>query len=185
MVVVKNLIAGFLIFGAFILCVWFAGLLPADHWGFAIAVNFLFMIIFTIIFDTLISPIFSEKYFRSKPFEKEGSIYRWFGIMYYKRALKLIGWEKIIRKDQRIKHNLDALTTFERWTQGSEAIHLFAAISVIAYTVWVGWSYSIREIRWFVIANIIVNVYPVMLQRYNRPRIYRLIRYQQVRIRNK
>jgi hypothetical protein len=134
------------------------------------------MIVFTVIFEHLIPPVFLSKYFLSKPFEREGSIYLWIGVRYYKYLLRLIGWEKIIRKGQPMKNHLPSLINYRIWTQGSEAIHLFASIFVIAYTIWIGWRYSIGDIYWLIIFNIIVNVYPAILQRYNRPRVDRLIR---------
>lgn len=179
------MLAVILVSGALFLSIWVAGIIPVGHWGFAIGVNFLFMAVYTIIFDTLFSPAYSAKYFIARPFERKGSIYQWFGVNYYKYLLRLIGWEKIIRKDQVIKRNMDSLLEFVTWTKGSEAIHLIAAISVIAFTIWIGWHYSISDIRWLIITNVLFNVYPVMLQRYNRPRIIRLINFQKTRIRNR
>jgi hypothetical protein len=104
MKLLKYIIAIGLPVGAYLLCIWLTGILPADHWGFAISVNFLLMIIFTVIFDHLFPPVFLKKYFSPKPFEREGTIYLWVGIRYFKKLLKLIGWEKIIRKGQVIKN---------------------------------------------------------------------------------
>jgi hypothetical protein len=137
------------------------------------------MLVFTLLFDTLFTPNYSSEYFTSKPFEQEGSIYRWFGVKFYISILKLIGWEKIIRKGQPIKNNLESLTKFEFWTKGSETVHLFSAIFVTAVTIWIAWRYSFSHIKWLVLSNVLLNVYPVLLQRYNRPRINRLIRRQE------
>lgn len=182
MKLIKYIISSLLQFGAFLLCIWLGDIMPVDHWGFAIGVNFLFVIVFTVIFEQLFSPASFNKCFLSKPFEREGSIYLWFGVRYYKFLLRFIGWEKIIRKDQSVKNHLESLTNYKIWTQGSEAIHLFAAIYVFAFTFRVGWRYSIGDVYWLIFFNIIVNVYPVMLQRYNRPRVIRLIKYQTMRM---
>ena len=120
-----------------------------------------------------------------KPFEREGSIYLWFGVRYYKYLLRIIGWEKIIRKDHQIKNNMASLIQYNIWTQGSEAIHLFASIYVFVFIIWMGWTYSIGKVFWLILINIIANVYPVMLQRYNRPRIIRLIQYQKMLMKEK
>jgi len=181
MKLLKYIFSILLQFGAFLLCILLAEIMAVDHWGFAISVNFLFMIVFTVIFEHFLPPVSSNKYFISKPFEREGSIYLWLGVKYYKYLLKIIGWEKIIRKDQSVKNHLDSLTNYKIWTQGSEAIHLFASIYVIAFTIWTGWKYSIGDVYWLILFNIIVNVYPVMLQRYNRPRVIRLIQHQKMR----
>jgi hypothetical protein len=168
--------------GAFFLCIWLSGILSIDHWGFAIFVNFLFMIVFTIIFGQLLAPVFLTKYFLSKPFEKEGRIYLRFGVRYYKYLLRIIGWEKIIRKDQPIKNNYESLLKYKTWTQVSEAIHLFASICVIAFTIWIGWRFSIGDVYWLILLNIMVNVFPVILQRYNRPRVIHLLKIYEMRM---
>ena len=175
---VKYIIATFIFFGTVILSIWLAGTIPVDHFGFAISINFLFMVIYTIIFDKLFSQPFSSKYFMSQSFERKGTIYQWFGIRYYKYLLKIIGWEKIIRNDQPIKNNLTTLVNYESWTKGSELIHLFSAITVFGFIIWIALHYSINDILWLFAFNILVNVYPVMLQRYNRPRIIKLINYK-------
>jgi hypothetical protein len=157
-------------------------IISVSHWGFAISINFLFMIVFTLIFETLIPLNFSSKYFMPKKFEKNGRIYLFFGVKIYKNLLKLIGWEKIVRKDQTVKNKLESLVMFETWTKGPEVIHLLSAIFVIIFTIWIGFKFSISAIIWLVIGNIIFNIYPVMLQRYNRVKVSRLIKIIQNRV---
>jgi hypothetical protein len=160
----------------FLGCVWF---LPVDHWGFAISMNFLFMAFFSYICDAVFAPLFSSAYFEEKPFERNGAIYRYLGVMGFLQVLRLIGWERLLRRDVPVKKDLGALKTYEAVTKGSEAIHLASALSVIAVTIWIGWAYTLDHTKWLVLTNIAVNVYPVMLQRYNRPRVSRLIRRQE------
>ena len=52
-------------------------------------------------------------------------------------------------------------------------------ICVAGVTVYVGWRHSIRDTLWLVPSNILFNVYPVLLQRHNRPRVADLIRRKQ------
>jgi hypothetical protein len=172
----KLAIAVLLFFGSLLFCVGLARIVPVDHWGFAISINFLFMAYFTLLFGKLFIPAYSSGYFTPRPFERNGSVYRWLGVTYYVVLLRLIGWEKLLRKDQPIKNSLESLKVFEATTRGSEVIHVCAAISVAAFTIWVAWRYSVGHIHWLVLLNILVNVYPVLLQRYNRPRVNRLIR---------
>jgi hypothetical protein len=181
MKLLKYAIATFLVCGAVVLSIWLIELIPVNHFGYAISMNFLFMAIYTIIFDKIFSQPFSSKYFKSLSFERKGNIYIWFGIRYYKNLLKTIGWEKIIRNDQSIKNNLASLDNYERWTKGSELIHLFSAITIFGFILFIVLHYSINDILWLFTFNILVNVYPVMLQRYNRPRIIKLINYRKRR----
>ena len=166
----KYILTCSLIFGSFIISQWLAGIIPPTHWGYAISITFLFIITFTIIFDMLISPLVINSCYRI-----EGSIYHWLGVRYYGYMLRFLGWEKVVRKDQPLNHNLASLAKFEAWTKGSEAIHLFAAISVFVSAIWIGYRHSIRDIRWLFLSNILFNVYPVMLQRHNRARVTRLL----------
>jgi hypothetical protein len=142
------------------------------------------MALFTLLFGTLFSPDYSSEYFTSKPFERDGSVYRWCGVTYYQLALRRIGWERIIRKGQPIKNDLESLKKFEGATRGSEAVHLFAAVFVAAVTIWSAWRYSTSRIHWLVLSNILLNVCPVMLQRYNRARVSRLIRLKETLVDN-
>jgi hypothetical protein len=160
-----------LILGALSLCVWLAKYVPVGHWGFSISVTFLFIAVFTVIFDFLLKPKLTSAYFNSWPFERGGSLYRWFGVRYYASALRRIGWEKIRRQERPITRDMESIIQFERWTRGAEAVHALAAIAVAGITVWVGFIGSPSDTKWLVLSNVLFNVYPVMLQRYNRPRV--------------
>jgi hypothetical protein len=49
---------------------------------------------------------------------------------------------------------------------------LLSAIPMIAYAVALGWR---RFAAYLVVANVAANLYPIVLQRYNRARIYRIL----------
>jgi hypothetical protein len=96
-------------------------------------------------------------------------------VKYFTVVLRVIGWEALLRKDVPIMKDLHALKTYEAVTKGSEAVHTAAALSVVAVAMWIVWSTSFAHTTWLLLVNIVVNVYPVMLQRYNRPRVARVI----------
>lgn len=174
--ILKLATASLVTLAALILCAWATSVIAVDHWGYAIAVNFLFMIVFNLVLDTLLKAKFTSGYFASRPFERDGIIYRWFGVKYFVLLLRLIGWERLLRKDQPIKNDLTELRGYETTTKSSEAAHVLAAICVVALTIWTVWKYSIGHIHWLVLFTVLLNVYPVILQRYNRPRVSHLIR---------
>jgi hypothetical protein len=174
--VLRTIIAVLVSLGALIFCAWLATVVRVGHWGFSISVTFLFMALFTFILGALFQPAYVSAYFTPRPFERNGAIYRWFGIRLYASALRVIGWEKIIRKDQAITLDVESLQGFEHWTRGAETVHTLAAIVVAGMTVWVGAVHSLGETKWLVLSNLLFNVYPVMLQRYNRARVTRLLR---------
>lgn len=177
----KLAVAGLVLCGILCSCVWFAGIVSVDHWGYAISVNFLFMVYFTVVFDTVFVPRPSCGVFGARPFERGGATYKLLGVKQYARVLKVIGWEKIVRKEHPVAKDLEALKRYEAWTCGSEAIHFSSAIFVAAITVWVAWRYSLDHISWLVAVNILVNMYPIMLQRFNRARVIRLIEHHELR----
>ncbi len=175
MKVLKLAVAGLVLCKILYLCVCLATVVAIDHLGYAITVNFVFMAYFTILAEAVIAPSARSGYFAAKAFERGGRIYIWCGVTLYARVLKLIGWERIIRKGEPITNNLEDLKRYEAWTLGSETIHLLTALCVAGITVWAAWRYSFGHIGWLVAINTLVNVYPVMLQRFNRPRVLRLI----------
>lgn len=162
--------------GAFGICIGLAEIIPATHWGYAISVNFLFMMAFTLLFDGVLKPTFASPYFSCHTLEQNGRIYRWAGIRGYVWLLRGIGWERLQRKDAPIKARLESLCGFERITRSSEAIHSLAAVCVTTCAVWAGVRYSAQSAIWLCLVSLLVNVYPVMLQRHNRPRVQRAIR---------
>ena len=156
------------------LAVWLAKYVPVGHWGLSISVTFLFIAVFTVIFDFLLEPKLSSAYFDSRPFERDGSLYRWFGVRYYASVLRRIGWENIRRQERPITRDMESIIQFEHWNRGAEAVHTLAAIVVAGITVWVGFIRSPGDTKWLVLSNVLFNVYPVMLQRYNRARVERI-----------
>ena len=57
---------------------------------FAWVLNFTLMAWYTYI-DSLFNWKFDSEYFKAQPFEKGGSIYKFFGVHYYRKLLVLVG----------------------------------------------------------------------------------------------
>ena len=175
MKLIKVIGSSLLIILALAFCLFLETFIEVDHWGFAVSVNFTFMMVFTLIFMSIFKPSYQSSYFKSYPFERDGKIYRWFGVTLFIRLLRLIGWEKLIRKDNPVNSRLELLKNYRYSTCGSEIIHLLAAVIVAGYTLRVALQYSVYQIHWLILFNILTNIYPVILQRYNRPRVDRVI----------
>ena len=67
---------------------------------------------------------------------------------------------------------LASLVRYERVTRQYEGRHIFGAVSMLALSWW-----SIEVLGkgdWLILigANIVINGYPIMLQRYNRARLH-------------
>lgn len=116
-------------------------------------------------------------YFEPRDFERDddGRIYHYLGVHYFKKIVptggtyinRLLG---ISYKEQ--MKDKTYLKEFEKLTRFGEAGHdlgLLGMVYAITYNIQEG---NIKMMIFSVIANIMVNGYGSMLQRYNRARIY-------------
>jgi hypothetical protein len=112
-------------------------------------------------------------YYESKRFEREGRIYRLMGVHYFKRLVAQGPLSVLASIDFRGKRaRLDAYYTETLW---GEAVHgmMFLTISALAvYAVARSW-YDAAV--YLMVCNIPINLYPTMLQRYNRFRLTKVI----------
>lgn len=141
---------------------------------FSIALNFLLMF-WVSIYENQVKPALDSPYFDSQPFEKQGKIYRNFGVTLYQAILVKSGWEKLRQKGMPIRKTLRDVEAYERGSRAAEVGHLAVAVVVLAVTVYVIITHSLRDARWLIITNLLLNIYPVLLQRHIRPRLQQLI----------
>ncbi len=141
---------------------------------FAWILNFVLMMCVFFFTETLKSE-FKSDYYREKTWEKKGKIYESLGINLFRKLLVLIGWEKLNKKANPVQKNLQALIHLEYRTKQSELGHIIIFFIVLAFTIYVAITLGIKESLSLIILNILLNVYPVLLQRYNRPRLQRAI----------
>ncbi len=67
------------------------------------------------------------------------------------------------------------LSSFELGTRRSEQGHLImllATLPAMVYAAYNGWNVIAW---WFLIGNLIINVYPIMVQRFNRARAHKIL----------
>jgi len=145
-----------------------------DTFPFAWAFNFMLMVFIPPFTDTLKSPLTSS-YYNEKTWEKRGKVYENLGINVFRKLLVLIGWEKIIRKAHPIEKNTQALVNLHLQTKKSEINHVIILFIVLGFNIFVAIKYGFIKSLSLLILNIILHLYPIMLQRYNRPRIERAI----------
>ena len=123
-----------------------------------------------------LAPALNAPYFNSHPKEKEGRIYTVLGVHWFRRLLVLSGWEKLNRKNNPIRKTLPALQQYERATRTSEFNHTVIAFIVVLITGYVWVKYSFRAAFWLLLFNVLLNIYPIIVQRYNRPRLRQIIK---------
>lgn len=149
-----------------------------DGFAFAWALNFLLMFCVLAFTETLKSPLASA-YYTAKPWERRGKIYEAAGINLYRKLLVWTGWEKLNKKNAPVVKGTGALAHLHYQTKKSELGHLIILVIVLGFTVYVAMEYGVLKSVPLMILNILLNLYPVFLQRYNRPRIERAIRLSQ------
>ena len=109
-----------------------------------------------------------------------GRLYVLLGVRLFKRYLPTSGdLISRIRGRRRIapmgSELVSSLLQYEKQTKSWEARHIFGALSMLALT-W--WSIAVHDKgSWPVLlgANLLINGYPIMLQRYNRARVRSLL----------
>lgn len=142
--------------------------------AFAWALNFLLMACVLTFTETLKGQL-ASRYYKEKPWEQGGKIYLSLGINLFRKLLVWIGWEKLNKKSNPVDKNIDALMHLLYRTKQSELGHLIILIIVFGFNVFVAFKFGIGKSLWLLILNIVFNLYPILLQRYNRPRIERAI----------
>lgn len=157
---------------SFLICYYWGEFSGYTGFSFAWIINFVLMAWFTYI-DSQFDWKYNSSYFDAKAFEKRGAIYTLFGVHYFRKLLVLTGWEKISRKNILISHKKSALIEVEAKSRSSEAGHGIIFVIVALVTVVV--SDNFRDALWLILLNLLLNVYPIFVQRYNRPRYRRLI----------
>ncbi|NHE59987.1 glycosyl-4,4'-diaponeurosporenoate acyltransferase CrtO family protein [Cyclobacterium plantarum] len=137
---------------------------------FAWVVNFLLMTALMAYTETLQPPLKSS-YFDTKKWEKGGTVYRWLGVNGFRKLLVWIGWEKLNKAARPVKKDRSALEKLEYQTRQSEFGHLIIFILVAVLGFAVALLHGIRESFWLFFLNVVLNGYPMVVQRYNRPRL--------------
>lgn len=146
-----------------------------DTFSFAWALNFLLMLCVVFFTEALKSP-FSAPYFEEKPWENKGKVYDVVGVNYFRKLLVLIGWEKLIRAAYPINKDKEALTKLYRQTKKSELDHLIIFFIVLGFNVFVALKFGFVKSISLLVLNILLHVYPILLQRSNRPRIAKALK---------
>jgi hypothetical protein len=141
---------------------------------FSWTLNFSLMFCYSVI-ESQLKPSLQSTYFTSKAFEQQGKIYTLLGVLIYRKFLVCTHWEKLSQKANPVKKSLEALRKYEHATRVSEFGHTLIALVVLVFTVYVSMKYSAKEAVWLFLFNILLNIYPIMVQRYNRPRVQRVL----------
>lgn len=145
-----------------------------EGFSFALALNFMLMACVLAFTDTMKSQL-NSPYFNEKTWEMRGKTYESLGIDFYRKLLRWTGWEKLNKKSKPVEKNTKALIYLHYRTKQDELAHIIIMVIVLGFNVFVAFKFGVLKSLWLLILNILLNLYPVFLQRYNRPRIERAI----------
>lgn len=119
-------------------------------------------------------------WFRLRGFERDGRIYEILGVRLFRLFVPDGDLANRLRRRRNPKYRLVggrlAASAFVRRTEQSERGHLaFLAMGVLSVAFawqigWRGWAVYLG------VGNVVVNLYPILLQRYTRTRLARIIR---------
>lgn len=111
-------------------------------------------------------------------FELDGRFYERLGIRVFKRfATGGDYWNRLRRRsapDFRNVRDLDSALAWEARTRFNELLHLCSLVVGVSIMVWLCWH---GEVAWTVavfFGVLVWDIYPIMLQRYTRARIWRI-----------
>lgn len=151
-----------------------AAYIRMDSFSFAWILNFMLMTGVLAFTETLKSDLASS-YYREKKWERGGKIYEQFGINFFRKLLVWVGWEKLHKKNNPVAKDIQALKHLHHQTKKSELGHMIILFIVLGFNIFVAVKFGILKSLSLLTLNVLFNLYPIFLQRYNRPRIERAI----------
>lgn len=170
----KNLILSFIIIMTIGLTYGLIYYVGMHGFVFAWTLNLLLMMCVYSFTEALKSPLQSS-YYNEKKWELRGKRYELLGVNFFRKLLVLIGWERMNKKANPVEKNAKALLHLHYRTKQSELGHIIILFVVLGFTVFVAFEFGIMESLWLMVLNVLLNFYPILLQRYNRPRLERAI----------
>ena len=151
-----------------------------DSFSFAWSLNFLLMMAALSFTETLKNGL-NSSYYEEKHWERKGKVYENLGINVFRKILVWIGWEKLNKKTNPVKKDIAALQHLHFQTKKSELGHLIILVIVFGFNLFVAFKFGVLSSLWLFALNVLLNLYPIFLQRYNRPRIERAIHVAKLR----
>ncbi len=122
-----------------------------------------------------------KNFFKPRSWEYKGrsSVYRYLGIRWFKKYLPTSGdWVRRNAKDRLIvyrdKDPFEALYAYERTTRVHEFRHWLGMLAFIALAF--VFEYSTIDYVVVSVLFLVINVYPILLQRHNRVRILKVLK---------
>ena len=113
---------------------------------------------------------FPPRYYRLRSFENDGGLYRRLGVVTFKWLL-LQSRVELLNFSARLSHGRTGLNGLERGIREAETDHAIALLVMALITIYAAMKDWWALASWLLLANVVANVYPIMLQRHNRARL--------------
>lgn len=146
-----------------------------DSFTFAWVLNMMLMAGVSYIMS-LLNLSLNEAWFNTGSWETGGKIYNKLGVQGYRKLLVWTGWEKLNKPAAPVQNSVEAIKHLELAGRKSETGHLIIFIIVAVVNVYLALEYGLTGAGWLFVLNILLNVYPIWVQRHNRPRFRKVIR---------
>lgn len=178
---VRHALAGivtcFLIFLLWFLArvLWFlASINATDSVWYVVAANFGVMAWATFLVD-IYKPSLSSRWFDAFEFERGGHLYEMFGVLQFRLFLQTIQWNRLLGVPA-VRKSYAGISQMEKGTRLSEASHWLCLIPIlIILCVSVGLASQWTTLAFWIASAFAFHIYPIMLQRYHRPRYHRIL----------
>ena len=117
-------------------------------------------------------PLLRGRWFAVRAWEPR--VYRRLGVLQYGALLRRVGWERATSSGRSFDGTRSSLPDLERRTRMSEFAHVVigtvGTVMVVAALAHHAWDAA----AWLFAANVVLHVYPIMLQRVVRARLHRI-----------
>lgn len=113
---------------------------------------------------------FPPGYYRPRPVEIDGSLYRRLGVLRFRWLLFKTHIE-LLNVSARLSHGRLGLLRLERGVRDAETDHALALLVMVVITMYAALHAWWVLAGWLLLANVVANVYPIMLQRHTRARL--------------
>lgn len=124
----------------------------------------------------------SSDYFRLRPFEESGEFYARLGVRFFRRFVPLgDNFNRLTRRRNpgfRVVRSPGDLAKAERSGRLFERIHVTVLVSQLPLTCWGLIRGQFEFAAELIVGNVLINLYPAMLQRHTRARLDTLARRQ-------
>ena len=119
-------------------------------------------------------PSLGGRYYKIRQFEEDGTLYAGLGVRYAKKLLQT-GPLSVFNPSLKLAPGSRDFHQLERKMRGAETAHALLFVIMLALTLYPlvnGWWAAVASWTSF---NVLINAYPVMLQRFNRARVQQIL----------